>query len=50
MLRQVFIKIDGEARSSSPKTCQWAGMQYEDNATEVVREGRILNTGTANVE
>ena len=36
MLRQVFIKIDGEARSSSPKTGQWAGMQYEDNATEVV--------------
>ena len=36
MLRQIFIKVDGEARSSSPKAAQWAGMQYEDRATEVV--------------
>ena len=36
MKRTVLIKIGGEARSVSPAALQWAGMQYEDNATEVV--------------
>lgn len=36
MIREIRYKISEDTKSIEPKTRQWAGMQYEDNATEVV--------------
>ena len=36
MIREIRYKISKDTKSIEPKTRQWAGMQYEDNATEVV--------------
>ena len=36
MIREIRYKISEDTKSIEPKTRQWAGMQYEDNATEIV--------------
>lgn len=35
MIREIRYKISADTKSIEPKTRQWAGMQYEDNATEI---------------
>ncbi len=47
MKRKIFIKIGEDARSISPKAAQWAGMQYEDRATEVVFDISALEFSNA---
>lgn len=47
MKRKILIKVSGEARSLSPAERLWAGMQYEDNATEVVFDLSAIDTEKA---
>ena len=36
MIRSIRYKITEDIKGIEPKTKQWAGMQYEDNATDIV--------------
>lgn len=47
MTRKILFKISEETRTISPSTRQWAGMQYENNATEVVFDLSALNLTNA---
>ncbi len=47
MIREIRYKISADTKSIEPKTRQWAGMQYEDNATEVVFDLSAVGTEKA---
>jgi hypothetical protein len=38
MLREILYTVSNDTKSISPSGKQWAGIQYEDNATEIVFE------------
>ncbi len=47
MKRKILVKIGGEGQTPSPSERLWAGMQYEDNATEVVFDLSAVGTEKA---
>ncbi len=47
MKRKILIRIDGKGSNPLPAEKLWAGMQYEDNATEVVFDLSAVGTEKA---